>query len=221
MHLRHSWLASSVALMGLTGASGAWAQDVAQGAQVTIASGASTLYNSPSAPLSDITDGTFLPEGTAYHSTLAASAATEWLGAMSGGAPATGLVLDINLGGNFSLTGAAVQADDNDAYLLQYLNESTNTWQTLYAVPAVSVGAGLVTRTTTFAPVVTDELQFSAVQGDGGYAVSQIEAYGTAVVSPPTAAPEIDPNSAASGIALLVGGLLIFTGRRRLVRQKA
>jgi LPXTG-motif cell wall-anchored protein len=33
----------------------------------------------------------------------------------------------------------------------------------------------------------------------------------------PTAAPEIDPTSAASGLVLLVGGLLVLRGRKQKI----
>ncbi len=214
------YLSSAGAVLGMSLAATSWAtapNDIALDAPVTIVSGGSSISN-PSTPVSVVTDGIFAPESTAYHSSTGQSDAVEWLGATSGGAPATNLVLQINLGSNFKITGAIVQADDNDSYLLQYLNESTNTWQTLYNVPAVSVGQGLTTRPNsdqmTYAavgPVVTDALRFSAVAGDGGYAVSEIEVQGVAAV------PE--PETYAMLLAGL--GLIGFTVTRRKLAPEA
>jgi PEP-CTERM motif len=176
----------------MAGTSWAAPMNIALNAPVTAVSGSSSISN-PSTSLSVVTDGIFTPEDTGYSSATAQSEAVEWSGATSGGAPATGLLLQINLGGNFTITGAIVQADDNDSYLLQYLDETSSTWKTLYDVPEVSVGFGLRTRPnadqTTYqsvGPVVTDAVRFSAVAGDGGYAVSEIELQGTAVPEPST-----------------------------------
>jgi len=84
------------------------------------------------------------------------------------------------------ITGAIVQADDNDAYMLQYWDSTSGSWQLLYNVPAISYGYGLRTRPnadqSTYAPVgpvETNMLQFSAVSGDVGDAVSEIQVEGT------------------------------------------
>jgi hypothetical protein len=186
------------------------ANNIALNAPVSVVSGGSSIFN-PSTPLSVVTDGVFTPEATSYGSSTAHNEAIEWGGATSGsisnsGVTATGLVLEIDLGANFTIDGAMVQADDNDSYLLQYFDETNSTWQPLYNVPAVSVGYGLRTRPngdqTTFepvGPVVTDAVRFSAVSGDGGYAVSEIELDGAAVTSSA-------PDTAATAV-LLLGGL--------------
>jgi hypothetical protein len=171
-----------VAIMAVASANAA---DIALNAPVTIVSGASLLCCG-SAPLSVVMDGVFLPEGTPFHSPAAYAGAVEWSSQYSGDpSVASGLVLDINLGAEYTITGAIVQADNNDSYMLQYWDSASGTWQLLYNVPAIG-GSGLETRPNadqqTYAPVgpvVTDMLQFSAYNGDAGDAVSEIEVEGS------------------------------------------
>jgi hypothetical protein len=159
---------------------------VALGAPVTIVSGLNLPHNVNDSLPSVVTDGVFLPEGTDFHSALGMASSIEWgAGYTTDPDVASGLVLDIDLGGEFTIAGAIVQADNNDAYMLQYWDSTSGSWQLLYSVPEVC-RYGFTTRPNgdqaTYAPVgpvVTDLLQFSAIAGDGGDAVSEIEVEGT------------------------------------------
>lgn len=99
--------------------------------------------------------------------------------------------IDINLQGLFLITGAIVQADNNDAYLLEY-EDTSNTWHTLWNVP-VSCCWGMATRpnradnTEVFPlpPVTAKEVRISGIEAvDRYYAVSEVQVFGTAVPEP-------------------------------------
>ena len=107
---------------------------------------------------------------------------TVWWDAMAPGSGSNSV--EIALGGLHLLTGFTVQADDNDSYLIEYL-DSSNTWIPAWNIPAVG-GFGTQTRpnpldpTDIFylgTPVVTNRLRFSATGGDGFYSVSEIKAF--------------------------------------------
>jgi len=172
----------------------------------------SAQISNPSTPLSVITDGVFTPEDTGYHSSTATDEAVEWGTtdgqAVNGGASNAPTTLEIDLGSLYSIDGAIVQGDDNDSYLLQYHDVSDDTWQTLWNVPAISIGYGLRTRPssdqTTFQslnPVVTDKVRISATSGDAGLAVSEVQLNGTAAL-----ALRIDFSTGQPGI-LVYGGI--------------
>ena len=182
--------------------------NVALNKPVSIVAGSAQITN-PGTSLSVINDGVFTLESTAYGSAVGQS--VQWT--TTDGQPANGAnvptTLQIDLGGFFSISGAIMQADDNDSYLLQYHNTSNNTWLTLWTVPAISSGNGFRTRPNadqvTFqplGPIVTDAVRISAIDGDTGLGVSEIQLNGSAVPEP------------ASTALIALGGLTTFVLRR-------
>jgi hypothetical protein len=154
--------------------------------------------NGTAGNLQNITNGIVLPDATAYGSAAAVDQAIEWNGA--------GYVFQISLGGAYTVSGLIVDADDNDAYQLQYYNASTSSWDALYTAPIVSVGFGLRTRPSVSdqseeyvlsSPVTTDAVRiyggasddnfcFDGSCGQGGYAIAQVELFGTPAVPEPS-----------------------------------
>ena len=103
-----------------------------------------------------------------------------------------------------------VQADDNDAYRVEYWTGTA--WQSAWEVPNYDAyGWGLQTRpnpdnnTEKYllpSPITTDKLRFMATSGDNCYSVSEIQAFGTLVPLP-------------ASVLLLGSGLAGLAGVRR------
>ena len=201
------WIAVLFALSALVPVTQA-DTNVALNKPVSIVAGSAQITN-PGTSLSVINDGVFTLESTAYGSAVGQS--VQWT--TTDGQPANGgnvpTTLQIDLGGFFSISGAIMQADDNDSYLLQYHNTSNNTWITLWTIPAVGAGAGFTTRPNadhlTFqplGPVITDAVRISAISGDAALGVSEIQLNGSAVPEP------------ASTTLIALGGLTTLVLRR-------
>lgn len=101
--------------------------------------------------------------------------------------------IEIDLMSNYVIDSFIVQADDNDAYRIEYL-DAANNWLTAYDIPIIG-GFGLQTRPnpadntevfTLGSPVITNRLRFTAVSGDGFYSVSEIQAFGASVIPEPS-----------------------------------
>lgn len=146
-----------------------------------------------------IVDGVFLPENTQWDQ------GPVWWDARE----IQDQSITIDLGGMFDIDSFIVQADNNDTYRLEYLNNSTLEWIDIGTLS----GWGMMTRPEIFLPstITTDSLRFTATGGDGLYAVSEIQAFGSAAVVP-------EP-----GTMLLMGiGLLAAAGsgiRRKKLRN--
>src|ERR1041385_3567940 len=163
------------------------ATNIALNKPVSVVAGAPQITNLAT-PLSVIDDGVFTLESTAYGN--AVNQSVQWT--TVDGQPANGAnvptTLQIDLGGFFSISGAIMQADDNDSYLLQYHDASNNTWINLWTVPAIGAGSGFRTRPNadqvTFqpvGPVITDAVRISALSGDAALGVSELQLNGSAV----------------------------------------
>jgi hypothetical protein len=152
-----------------------------------------TFVNGTGANLQKITNGTLLPDATPYGSSAATSQAVEWN---------AGYVFQITLSGLYTISGLRVDADDNDAYSLKYLDSQGN-WDPLYTTSIASNGSGFRTRpdplnqtevVTLSTPITTTAVQISGglsddnfcinnICGQGGYGVAQVELFGSPAVS--------------------------------------
>ncbi len=113
--------------------------------------------------------------------------------------------VNIELGGTFYLESFIVQADDNDAYLLEYWNLNALNWATAWNVPNVDWRDGVNlwgmqtrpnddddddddddehgdddgdARYVLGTPIKTTKLRLSGVGGDKYYSTSEIQAFG-------------------------------------------
>ncbi len=126
--------------------------------------------------------------------------------------------INIDLSGNFSIESFIIQVDDNDAYLIEYHDIASNTWQVAWNVPNYDYYNGInlwgmQTRPDPTnsskqyflsAPIVTDELRLTGNRSNSDrlFAVSEVQAFGHAVPE-----PSIIP-LALIGIFSLLGGRL-------------
>lgn len=98
--------------------------------------------------------------------------------------------IKLDLGCVYVIDSLIIQADDNDAYKLQYWDLDTNTWQLAWDVPNYDAfGWGMQTRPNPAddtekyvlpAPIVTNALRFEGNLSDGDkfFSVSEIQAFG-------------------------------------------
>ncbi len=172
-------------------ASAAVLENLALGRPVSVVSGSTS-----GASLSTLTDGVFRPAGTHWQT------GTVW---WSG----TSVMLQVDLNGATELSGAIVQADNNDTYRLWYRDLVTGNYAELWTVAAVG-GAGMRTRPDPSdnteihlfaAPVITDTIRIAAIGGDGAYSLSEVQVWG------------IVPAPGAAAVLIAAGG--IGRGRRR------
>ena len=127
-----------------------------------------------------VVDGFFYPRSTWW-----LGGGVWWDSSMEG---AENNYIVVDLQGIYPICELIVQADDNDAYILEYLGPD-NKWNVAWDVP-VSPSAGLQTRPNPEDDLVrydvvpdftASSLRISGGVGDGQYSVSEIQAYGFAV----------------------------------------
>lgn len=156
-------------------------------------------------------DGLFVAQGTSW------TDGTLW---WTEGASA-GATVEIDLEGTFVIESLVVQADDNDAYLLEYYDPSDLSWKTAWDVPnadfvnGVNV-QGMQTRpnpedpTEPYllgSPILASKLRFSgkALESDRLFSVSEIQAYGYELV---TGEVDIKPGSYPNPVNVKAKGVL-------------
>lgn len=153
-----------VLVLGLAGSI-----NVAVGKPVTTSGGFSGV-----APAT-LTDGLFRPKNTQWQN------ATVW---WTGGSPS----VTVDLQGTFVLVSVIVQADDNDSYVLEYLDADTDTWSTLWGVPNYDgFGSGMQTRPNPNndseqfvlpTPASAKQVRVRAGSGDNSYSLAEIQVFG-------------------------------------------
>jgi hypothetical protein len=136
-------------------------------------------------PASLVTDGVFQPAHTNWQTDSIWWHQYDTL-------PPRQIVIDLQ--GVFTLTGAIVQADNNDIYPLEY-QDIADVWHVLWTVPAFATD-GVVTRPNpaddleifNFAPVDAKALRISGTGGDLYYSVTEVQAFAQAAPEPTTLA---------------------------------
>jgi len=132
----------------------------------------------PQGTAASLDDGVFLAEGTCYQ-----SGAVYWQNPV--GTAAVVKTIDIDLQGTFTLSGAIVQADDNDIYTLQYRDTGGvyHDWWNIGTLGSFGMitrpGSPDQTKIQSLPAVQATGLRFFAPlgSGDGEYAVSEIEVF--------------------------------------------
>ncbi len=177
---RNVLIASTIGLLFAT-SSYATPVNVAEGAAVTLNGvygslrAGSPWATNPVAAASSLTDGVFLPAATVWN-----DGSVWWDEDVPESADNS---IEIDLGGVYELIGFIVQADDNDAYLIEYWNGVG--WANAWDVP-IAGGFGLQARpnaadnTDIFllaSSISTDRLRFSATAGDNYFSISEIQAF--------------------------------------------
>lgn len=154
----------AVASVGL-----AWGNPINLALGKPVTSGGGSIYPDPDPNLSRVVDGVFC-NGCPWD-----SAGPFWY--------STVVYVDINLEGTYPISGAIVQADGNDTYLLQY-RDPLGFYHDWWNIPTNPLpDGGLSTRPNNgdntqwqYLPSVTATgLRLYAVAGDGYYSVSEVQ----------------------------------------------
>lgn len=141
----------------------------------------------PIAPLSTVVDGAFVAPNTQW------TLGTYWWDeALFSPQAANPVVIEITLNSAHTVNRFVVQADDNDAYVVQWWDGAA--WQTAFNAGAVFT-FGMETRDSgVIGAITTDRFRISATAGDAYYSVSELQAF---------AVPE--PSSVALAAIALAG----------------
>lgn len=159
--------------------------DVTIGATVTatgaIGNSTNGAWADPApAALSTITDGLYVPEGTDWQT------GTVWWNENPNAAgqpsPALNNIIEIDLGGLYSITFLSIQADNNDSYGI-YVRDQFGVWNGFVSANPFG-GAGMRERAGGFAPFLATGFRIDAFGGDGYYSLSEFRAVGESVPEP-------------------------------------
>lgn len=168
--------------------------NVAEGKEVTLNGtfflkhrfGPAVIPSDPQERADTLTDGVFLSRSTSAFS------GTVWWDAVE--PVSVNNYITIDLGASYTLESLVIQADDNDAYYLDYWDG--DSWERLWAVPNYNnYGWGMQTRPDPAHDIVrydlsesvtTSMLKFTGnlASGDKLFSVSEIQAYGTVTPEP-------------------------------------
>jgi hypothetical protein len=125
-----------------------------------------------------------------------------------------------DLGEERELTGAALQADNNDEYVLE-LSSDLDTWRPWWVAPGVN-GAGLRSRSADLPAQRARYLRLTARGGDGNYSISELEVFsGSSLGGNVTGArwlPRHPSDLRWTWVVLALAGLLFLTSAHTPVR---
>jgi len=194
MKIAGSFLAIPVLAVGLfSSAHAVPVSNIAEGKAVTLTDGTFFQYGWGGGIAVDpqtVVDGVFLPRSNQWDQ------GTVWWDDHDGVANH----IEIDLGGTFVIESFIVQADDNDAYVLEYRDLTTGDWLLAWDVPNYDVyGWGMQTRPdvtndaavyTLASSITTDALRIGGNlnSSDRYFSVSEVQAYGYAAEVPTPAA---------------------------------
>jgi hypothetical protein len=174
------------ALIGLAAPAAAVPFNVTQGKAVTatgdigvisaagIGQGFGDATAFPPAPLSSLVDGIYRPEGTYWQD------GTVWWDEQHTGSANN--IVEIDLGGLYSISFLSIQADNNDSYGI-FVRDRFGVWSGL-ATAGPAAGAGMRERAGGFAPFEATAFRIDASGGDQYYSLSEFRAMGEAVPEP-------------------------------------
>ena len=142
-------------------------------------------FGSSSSFASSLTDGVYRPQGTGYQN------GTVWWANNNASAI-------VDLGGLYTINAFNIQADDNDAYVIEYRSSASAPWEFAWSVHNSGPGPnGMQTRPDEAygnarffleAPIVASQfrLRGDSSSSDVLYALSEFQAYGVAAVPEPS-----------------------------------
>lgn len=128
----------------------------------------------PLANSQSVVDEVFLPEGTQWQTD------TVWWDIQAPNAAQNGIL--ITLGQYYDVDRIVLQGDDNDRYVVEYL-DAQNGWQTAWTADYAS-DAGMRVRESGPLSIRANHFMIRGLEGDGYYSISEFQAFGQPVPEP-------------------------------------